>query len=182
MFDKYYANKIRAKSPSSIIRPFEVNKDNENIYDLTHMSIKNLRDFLRDLDLSENNKKKKRIEDIYCIKLFLIRDEISKEISNAICEDLKEKGYVSFKESPKKNDHMEKYNNLEQYFCLDDDKEALKECLISNYISSIETFEKPSKLVYFLAMVFCDRFKQNKDVDKITLLKRRTTLKDLMKK
>lgn len=114
--------------------------------------------------------------------MYLIRDEISKEISNAICEDLKEKGYISFKESPKKNDHMEKYNNLEQYFCLDDDKEALKECLISNYISSIETFEKPSKLVYFLAMVFCDRFKQNKDVDKITLLKRRTTLKDLMKK
>ena len=33
MFDKYYANKIRSKSPSSIIRPFEINKDNENIND-----------------------------------------------------------------------------------------------------------------------------------------------------
>ena len=33
MFDKYYANKIRSKSPSSLIRPFEITKDNENIYD-----------------------------------------------------------------------------------------------------------------------------------------------------
>jgi len=33
MFDKYYANKIRSKSPSSNVRPFEINKDNENIYD-----------------------------------------------------------------------------------------------------------------------------------------------------
>ncbi len=33
MFDKYYANKLRSKSPSSIIRPFEINKDNENIYE-----------------------------------------------------------------------------------------------------------------------------------------------------
>lgn len=30
--------------------------NNKNIYDLTHMSIKNLRDFLRDLDLSEEQK------------------------------------------------------------------------------------------------------------------------------
>ena len=33
----------------------------KNIYDLTHMSIKNLRDFLRDLDLSEEQKIKKLI-------------------------------------------------------------------------------------------------------------------------
>ena len=32
MFERYYAEKIRSKSPSSI-RPFEVNKDYENIYE-----------------------------------------------------------------------------------------------------------------------------------------------------
>ena len=31
MFERYYAEKIRSKSPSSSIRPFEVNKDYENI-------------------------------------------------------------------------------------------------------------------------------------------------------
>ena len=33
MFERYYAEKIRSKSPSSSIRPFEVNKDYENIYE-----------------------------------------------------------------------------------------------------------------------------------------------------
>ena len=33
MFDKYNANKIRSKRPSSIIRFFYFNKDNENIND-----------------------------------------------------------------------------------------------------------------------------------------------------
>ena len=34
MFEKYYANKLRSKSPNSGIRPFEINKDNENIYEV----------------------------------------------------------------------------------------------------------------------------------------------------
>ena len=34
MFERYYAEKIRTKSPLSSIRPFEVNKDNENIYEI----------------------------------------------------------------------------------------------------------------------------------------------------
>ena len=33
MFERYYAEKIRSKSPPSSIRPFEINKDNENIYE-----------------------------------------------------------------------------------------------------------------------------------------------------
>ena len=33
MFERYYAEKIRSKSPSSSIRPFEVNKDYKNIYE-----------------------------------------------------------------------------------------------------------------------------------------------------
>ena len=34
MFEKYYANKLRSKSPNSGIRPFEIKKDNENIYEV----------------------------------------------------------------------------------------------------------------------------------------------------
>ena len=34
MFEKYYADKIRSKSPITNVRPFEINKDNENIYQM----------------------------------------------------------------------------------------------------------------------------------------------------
>ena len=34
MFEKYYADKIRSKSPLTNVRPFEINKDNENIYQM----------------------------------------------------------------------------------------------------------------------------------------------------
>ena len=53
MFDRYYANKIRSKSPSSAIRPFEVNKDNENIYEVNNeinTDIKNIK-----IENNENN-------------------------------------------------------------------------------------------------------------------------------
>jgi len=46
MFERYYAEKIRSKSPLSSIRPFEVNKDNENIYEIKNeinTDIKNIK-------------------------------------------------------------------------------------------------------------------------------------------
>ena len=53
MFERYYAEKIRAKSPSSSIRPFEVNKDYENTHETKNdinTDIKNLK-----IENNENN-------------------------------------------------------------------------------------------------------------------------------
>ena len=57
MFERYYAEKIRSKSPSSSIRPFEVNKDYENIYETKNdinTEIKNIK--------IENNEEKENTE------------------------------------------------------------------------------------------------------------------------
>ena len=51
MFDKYYANKIRSKSPSSNVRPFEINQDNENIYDFKN----DLNTDINDVNININN-------------------------------------------------------------------------------------------------------------------------------
>lgn len=52
MFDKYYANKLRSKSPSSLIRPFEINKDNENIYETGN----DLKTDINNVNININNK------------------------------------------------------------------------------------------------------------------------------
>ncbi len=111
-------------------------------------------------------------------KMCLINDEVTPEFSKAIGTDLRSKGYMSLKESGKEYTYMEKYNNLEQYFALDEDVNELKECLLSVYIGSIDTFEQPSQLVNYLATIFCDRFKDYTSTDKITLLRNRTTLRE----
>ena len=67
MFDKYYANKIRAKSPSSIIRPFEVNKDNENIYDFKNdlnIDINNVNININNDKVDNNNVGKANVENL----------------------------------------------------------------------------------------------------------------------
>ena len=67
MFDKYYANKIRAKSPSSIIRPFEVNKDNENIYDFKNdlnTDINNVNININNDKVDNNNVGKANVENL----------------------------------------------------------------------------------------------------------------------
>ena len=67
MFDKYYANKIRAKSPSSIIRPFEVNKDNENIYDFKNdlnTDINNVNININNDGVENNNEGKANVENL----------------------------------------------------------------------------------------------------------------------
>ena len=67
MFDKYYSNKIRAKSPSSIIRPFEVNKDNENIYDFKNdlnTDINNVNININNDKVDNNNVGKANVENL----------------------------------------------------------------------------------------------------------------------
>ena len=60
MFERYYAEKIRSKSPSSSIRPFEVNKDYENIYETKNdinTEIKNIK-IENKLEIKSENEKK----------------------------------------------------------------------------------------------------------------------------
>ena len=69
MFDRYYANKIRSKSPSSNIRPFEINKDNENIYDInnninTDINNININNNKENIDVGNNNEAKANVEDL----------------------------------------------------------------------------------------------------------------------
>ena len=58
MFEKYYANKMRSKSPSSGIRPFEINNDNENIYEAEqglNTDINNVNININNNELENNN-------------------------------------------------------------------------------------------------------------------------------
>ena len=67
MFDKYYANKLRSKSPSSIIRPFEINKDNENIYEAKNelkTDINNVNINLNNNENDTNNEGKVNVENL----------------------------------------------------------------------------------------------------------------------
>ena len=62
MFERYYAEKIRSKSPSSSIRPFEVNKDYENIYETKNdinTEIKNIK-----IENEENTEGKVNVENL----------------------------------------------------------------------------------------------------------------------
>ena len=62
MFERYYAEKIRSKSPSSSIRPFEVNKDYDNIYETKNdinTEIKNIK-----IENEENTEGKVNVENL----------------------------------------------------------------------------------------------------------------------
>ena len=57
----------RAKSPSSIIRPFEVNKDNENIYDFKNdlnTDINNVNININNDKVDNNNVGKANVENL----------------------------------------------------------------------------------------------------------------------
>ena len=85
MFDKYYANKIRAKSPSSIIRPFEVNKDNENIYDFKNdlnTDINNVNININNDKVDNNNVGKANVENL--IKEYKEKYGEDEELNNMI--------------------------------------------------------------------------------------------------
>ena len=90
MFDKYYANKIRAKSPSSIIRPFEVNKDNENIYD-----------FKNDLNTDINN-----------VNININNDKVDNDnVGKANVENLIKEYKEKYGEDEELNKMIKDYNN-----------------------------------------------------------------------
>ena len=85
MFDKYYANKIRSKSPSSIIRPFEVNKDNENIYDFKNdlnTDINNVNININNDEVINNNEGKTNVENL--IKEYKEKYGEDEELNNMI--------------------------------------------------------------------------------------------------
>jgi hypothetical protein len=110
------------------------------------------------------------------------KDETQTKIHTAISKDLIGSGYLSSVEYDKESSYMEKYNNIEQFFKLDEDINELSNCLISRYIGSVKLFGKPNDYVEYLSNIFCDRFIKHRDVDKIELLKRGKTYTEYIKK
>lgn len=102
-------------------------------------------------------------------------------INNIIVRKLLSEGY-NRAEVNTENFYMDKYNNLEQLFMLDEDKDHLATILIEHYISSIAVFQKPSNFIHYLSNIYCDRFINNTNIDKITLVKKRETFKDFLKR
>ena len=85
MFDKYYANKIRSKSPSSNVRPFEINKDNENIYDFKNdlnTDINNVNININNDGVENNNEGKANVETL--IKEYKEKYGEDEELNNMI--------------------------------------------------------------------------------------------------
>ena len=85
MFDKYYANKIRSKSPSSNVRPFEINKDNENIYDFKNdlnTDINNVNININNDGVENNNEGKANVENL--IKEYKEKYGEDEELNNMI--------------------------------------------------------------------------------------------------
>ena len=85
MFDKYYANKIRSKSPSSNVRPFEINKNNENIYDFKNdlnTDINNVNININNDGVENNNEGKANVETL--IKDYKEKYGEDEELNNMI--------------------------------------------------------------------------------------------------
>jgi len=85
MFDKYYANKIRSKSPSSNVKPFEINKDNENIYDFKNdfnSDINNVNININNDGVENNNEGKANVENL--IKEYKEKYGEDEELNNMI--------------------------------------------------------------------------------------------------
>ena len=110
------------------------------------------------------------------------KDEVYTKIHIALAKDLIGSGFLSTVEYDKKSNYMEKYNNIEQFFKLDEDVKELSNCLVSRYIGSIKIFGKPSDYVEYLSNIFCDRFIRYPKVDKIELIRKGKSYTDYIKK
>lgn len=110
------------------------------------------------------------------------KDEVYTKIHIALAKDLIGSGFLSAVEYDKESDYMEKYNNIEQFFKLDEDTKELSNCLVSRYIGSIKTFGRPSDYVEYLSNIFCDRFIRYPKVDKIELIRKGKSYTDYIKK
>lgn len=110
------------------------------------------------------------------------KDDVYTKIHVALSKDFIGSGYLPAVEYDKKSSYMEKYNNIEQFFRLDDDINELSNCLISRYISSVKLFGKPNDYVEYLSNIFCDRFIKYPKIDKIDLIKRGKTYTEYIKK
>lgn len=110
------------------------------------------------------------------------KDEVHTKIHIALAKDLLGSGFLSANEYDRESGFMEKYNNIEQFFKLDEDINELSKCLVSRYIGSIKLFGRPNDYVEYLSNIFCDRFIKHPELDKIELLKRGKTYTEYIKK
>lgn len=106
---------------------------------------------------------------------------IPKKVAKAIAIDLRKKGVVSYKEYEKKHNYMERYNSADQYYFLNDNKEEIAGNLLSRYMSSLEFYGKSNIFVKYLTNIYRTRFIENKDKNKIEILRSMPTFKQYAK-
>lgn len=110
------------------------------------------------------------------------KDEVHTKIHIALARDLLGSGFLSSNDFDNQSKYIERYNNIEQFFKLGDDKKELSDCLVSRYIGSVKLFGKPSDYVEYLSNIYCDRFIKHPNADKIELIKRGKSYTEYIKK
>ena len=108
--------------------------------------------------------------------------EVHTKIHIALARDLLGSGFLSSNDFDNQSDYMERYNNIEQFFKLDEDEKELSDCLVSRYIGSVKLFGSPSDYVEYLSDIYSDRFIKHPNVDKIELIKRGKSYTEYIKK
>lgn len=140
------------------------------------MTLNNLVDSYANLDL--NN-----ADDVvnFIYKMNCNNEYIPEEIIKAMVINLKRNGVLDYKEYEKKHNYMDRYNNAEQYYFLNENKEEIAGNLLCRFMSSLDFYGKPNVYVKYLTLIYKNRFIDRNDKNKIEILKSMPTFKQYAK-